>query len=230
MKPRYSLFICLFILASCKSEKKKTMEKEEMKDLTVAEKIANAHGFENWKNVEQVQFTFQVDRDSIKGNGRSWQWHPKKDSVVMRGVEKDIKYVRTNVDSLSLNADKAFVNDKYWLFVPFQLVWDSSATISEPKKAEAPISKEQKNMITITYPDNGGYTPGDAYDIYYNDDFIIEEWVYRKGNSEEPTMATTFENYKDYNGIKIATDHKMEKGNWNLNFTNVSIETEKPKS
>ena len=134
------------------------MEKEEMKDLTVAEKIANAHGFENWKNVEQVQFTFQVDRDSIKGNGRSWQWHPKKDSVVMRGVEKDIKYVRTNVDSLSLNADKAFVNDKYWLFVPFQLVWDSSATISEPKKAEAPISKEQKNMITITYPDNGGYT------------------------------------------------------------------------
>ena len=57
----------------------------------------------------------------------------------------------------------------------------------------------------------------------FNDHFIITEWVYRKGNSATPTMATTFENYKDYNGIKIATDHKMEGGNWNLNFTDVTI-------
>jgi hypothetical protein len=82
-------------------------------------------------------------------------------------------------------------------------------------------------MITINYPEQGGYTPGDAYDIFYNDDFMIEEWIYRKGNSEEPTIATTFENYKDYNGIKIATDHKMAGGNWNLNFTDVTITMEK---
>ena len=82
-------------------------------------------------------------------------------------------------------------------------------------------------MITLTYPDQGGYTPGDAYDIFYNDDFMIEEWVFRRGNAQEPTMATTFENYKDYNGIKIATDHKMADGNWNLNFTDVTITSNK---
>jgi hypothetical protein len=79
-------------------------------------------------------------------------------------------------------------------------------------------------MITLSYPDDaGGYTPGDAYDIYYDEDYIIREWTFRKGNSPEPTLSTTFENYKDFNGIKIAIDHKMAKGNWNLNFTDVSV-------
>ena len=32
-----------------------------------------------------------------------------------------------------------------------------------------------------------------------------------------------FENYQDFNGVKIALDHKKAKGNWNLNFTNVKI-------
>ena len=42
-------------------------------------------------------------------------------------------------------------------------------------------------------------------------------------------MATTFENYKDYNGIKIATNHKMKGGNWNLNFTDISITLDEQK-
>ena len=81
-------------------------------------------------------------------------------------------------------------------------------------------------MITILYADEGGYTPGDAYDIYYDNNYLIKEWVFRKGNSEEPSLTTTFENYIDYNGIKIAIDHKQEGGNWNLNFADVSITLE----
>ena len=66
MKPFYLSFICLLILSSCKSEKKETTIEEEVIELSIAEKIANAHGYENWKDVEKVAFTFKVDRDSIK--------------------------------------------------------------------------------------------------------------------------------------------------------------------
>ncbi|WP_179343879.1 hypothetical protein [Winogradskyella ursingii] len=223
MKPLYLSLLCLLMLTACKSEKTETEIKEESKELTVAEKIANAHGYENWKNVEVIKFTFQVDRDTIKGKGRSWSWNPKMDQISMTTDENTVTYNRKEMDSSHIGADRAFINDKYWAFVPFQMVWDASATISQPKKAEAPISKTEMDMITITYPSEGGYTPGDAYDIFYNDDYMIKEWVFRKGNSPEPSMATTFENYKDYNGIKIATDHKMADGNWNLNFTDVDI-------
>lgn len=225
MKSIYLGLICLFLVSACKSEKNKTVT-EETKELTVAEKIAYAHGFENWKNVEEVKFTFKVDRDTIKGKGRSWIWKPKEDSVKMVTGETTVAYVRSKMDSTHIGADRGFINDKYWLLVPFQLVWDTSATISEAKITVAPISKEELNMITITYSDEGGYTPGDAYDIYFDDTYSIREWVYRRGNTEEPSLTTTFENYKDYNGIKIATDHKQEGGNWNLNFADVSIALE----
>jgi len=215
------------LVSACKSEKKETeMIGEERKPLTVAEKIAVAHGIENWSDVSEVKFTFKVDRDTIKGKGRSWIWKPKDDSVTMIAGENTISYIRSKMDSTHIRTDRGFINDKYWLLVPFQLVWDSAAEISVPKFLEAPISKTKMNMITLTYPKEGGYTPGDAYDIYYDNNFEIKEWVFRKGNSEEPSLTTTFENYKDFNGIKIAIDHKQEGGNWNLNFADVSITLE----
>ncbi|EDP71553.1 hypothetical protein FBALC1_03677 [Flavobacteriales bacterium ALC-1] len=223
MKSLYLGLICLLLVSACKSEKSETPVTEETKELTIAEKIANAHGFENWNNVEEVKFTFKVDRDTIKGKGRSWIWKPKEDIVILENHTGSIEYTRSKMDSTHIGTDRGFINDKYWLLVPFQLVWDSSATVSESKKAEAPISKQQLDMITILYSNEGGYTPGDAYDIYYDDNYLIKEWVFRKGNSKEPSLTTTFENYQDFNGIKIAIDHKKDNGNWNLNFADVNI-------
>ena len=92
--------------------------------------------------------------------------------------QDSVVFNRKHVDSLSMNADKAFINDKFWLLVPFQLQWDQTASISEVSKNEAPISNTLLNKITLTYPDNGGYTPGDAYDIFYNDNFLLLEVLF----------------------------------------------------
>jgi hypothetical protein len=104
------------------------------------------------------------------------------------------------------------------------LVWDSTAKLSTPTTSKAPISNKEMNKITLTYPADGGYTPGDAYDIFYGDDYMIKEWVFREANTKEATLTNTFENYKDFNGIKIAQEHKKLEGNWNLNFTDIKVE------
>lgn len=212
------LIICLLIFMSCKQEK-------PQKEFTLAEKIANAHGLENWSNVKAFHFTFNVDKDSLHFE-RSWIWKPKAKEVTMLTEKDTITYKTFKIEQESLNADRAFINDKYWALFPFQLVWDTSATLSKPSKVEAPISKKQLNKTTLTYPEKGGYTPGDAYDIYYNDDFVIQEWGFREANAVEPSMTNTFENYKDFNGIKIAQDHKKAEDSWNLNFTNIKVITE----
>jgi hypothetical protein len=77
--------------------------------------------------------------------------------------------------------------------------------------------------LTIVYNSEGGYTPGDAYDFYFEDDGLIREWVFRKANQAEPSMTTTWENYNDYNGIIIATNHKKDEGIFNLFFDNIAI-------
>ncbi len=217
-----SILSLLIILTSisCKQNKE---NQTEIINKTVAEKIADANGFNNWRNVSKIEFTFNVDRDSSHFE-RSWSWKPKTDDVILISGKDTISYNRHSVDSLSLSADKSFINDKYWLLAPFQLMWDKSATISDAITEKALISKTVLNKITLTYPNEGGYTPGDAYDFYFGDDYLIKEWGYRKENSKTPSLISTWENYQDFNGIKIGLNHKKPEGNWMLYFTNVKVE------
>ncbi|TXD84588.1 hypothetical protein ESY86_05915 [Subsaximicrobium wynnwilliamsii] len=220
--------IALFsVMLGCKSETKKTDDtsanpSEEKVELTAFENIAKAYGIDKWKDVKEIDFTFNVDTDG-KHFQRAWQWQPKTNDVVMMTEKDTVRYNRASVDSLSLKADQAFINDKFWLLSPFQLVWDEDVHISVPVKEAAPISKTQLNKITLTYLGDQGYTPGDAYDFFYDDDYMIKEWNYRKGNSETPTMSTTFENHEDFDGIKIAKDHKKADADWNLFFSDIKI-------
>ena len=227
MRTFIKLWLLSLLMVSCKLKTNEANSQtnsfsEEHKEPSISQKIAIAHGIEKWDSVSEITFTFNVDAD---GNHfeRSWSWNTNTNNVKMMTSKDTITYNRSAVDSLSLNADKAFVNDKYWLLAPFQLVWDDGTTISEPVKEIAPISKKELTKITLTYTGDGGYTPGDAYDFFINDDFLIEEWVFRKGNSAEPSMITSFENYKDFSGIKIAKDHLKSEGEWNLYFTNIQI-------
>jgi len=220
MKNFIYLALIILTISACKKEVKSN---NEVKALSVAEKIAQAHGFKNWNSINKIAFTFNVDKDSTHFE-RHWIWKPKTNDITSIINKDTLNYNRKNLDSISLKVDRGFINDKFWLLIPFQLVWDSGTTISEPIKAEAPISNTVLNKITLTYSKDGGYTPGDAYDIFYDDHFLIKEWVFRKANQKEPSMMTTFENYKNVNGLKLALDHKKPDTNWNLNFTNISIE------
>lgn len=223
MKQFYLIIIAVTLIFACKNDSSKNVaSKIETSTLTTAQKIANAHGFEYWKNVSEISFTFNVDRDTTHYE-RQWKWQPKSNDVRMIAGTDTIAFNRNNLDSISTVHDRAFINDKYWLLVPFQLVWDSKAEISEPLKAQAPVSDNTLNKVTITYTQKGGYTPGDAYDIFFDDNYIIQEWIYRRQNAAEPSLINTFENYTTINGLKFAQDHKQKDVNWNLNFTNIEV-------
>ncbi len=223
MKNIITLLFIGILFVSCKSDKnKKNQQNLDSKLLSIPEKIANAYGFNNWDQVLQIEFTFNVDRDSSHFE-RSWKWNPKTNDVIMTLGNDSIFYNRNHLDSLSIKTDKGFINDKYWLLAPFQLLWDRGTSISEVTKAEAPIGAGILNKITLTYPEIGGYSPGDAYDFYFDDDYIIKEWVYRKANSQTPTLITTWENNQNFNGIKLALEHKKLEGGFKLYFSKVKI-------
>ncbi|WP_298237020.1 hypothetical protein [uncultured Algibacter sp.] len=212
MKNFIYLFCYIALIISCKEQKKSIPEVEA---LSIEEKIATAHGYENWKNVSKVYFTFN--------DKRNWIWQPKTNHITLIKDNDTISYNRNKIDSTLTKTDRAFINDKFWLLIPFQLIWDKGISISTPSKTIAPISKAEINKITLTYSNEGGYTPGDAYDLYYNDEFIIKEWGFRRGNSAEARLINTFENLRDFNGIKIALDHKNDKGDELVKLSNVNI-------
>ena len=192
-------------------------------ETSILRKIANAHGFENWKNVREIKFTFNVDRDTVHYD-RNWAWNPRTNDITATLEGKTIKYNWSTMDSTARKTNAGFINDKYWLLTPFQLIWDEdNITHHHTFKAEAPISHKPMQKLTIVYGNEGGYTPGDAYDFYFEDDYIIQEWIFRKRNTPTPSLTTTFEDYKEFKGLKIATSHKRQGPNFNLYFTNIDV-------
>lgn len=198
-------------------------ESDENTILSTAETIALKHGVDHWDQVNEIAFTFNIDR---AGNHfeRSFIWKPKTQQVTYMSSTDTVAYNRNEpLDSVQLLADKRFINDKYWMLSPFHLVWDKGTTISEEEQVVAPISKDTLNKITLLYGDEGGYTPGDGYDFYYGDDFMVREWVFREGNDPGKTMTNTFEDYANYNGLNIARMHQDSTGGFKLYFTNISV-------
>ncbi len=199
------------------------------KETSMVEKIAHANGMDHWATVEELKFTFNVDREGNPHFERSWIWKPKTNEVTALSAEDTLTYDRndTDMDSTAYKTNGNFVNDKFWLMAPLNIMWDeNSITTEHTAEAEAPISKKMMQKLTVTYGKEGGYTPGDAYDLYFGDDFIVKEWVYRKGNQAEPSMTTTWEDYVEKGGLKIAEMHKNEEGNFKLYFTGVEVNVE----
>lgn len=221
MKQILLLFSILVLALSCKKKE------VNPKTLNPLEEIAYANGFENWKNVEEIKFTFNVDRDTAHFE-RSWEWKPKTDEITLIKNGEALTFKRSQILSdAELAADKNFINDVYWLLAPFKLVWDDGIDYEEPIMEIAPISKDSLQKTTITYTNQGGYTPGDAYDFYVDKNNEVKEWVYREDNSTSKCMMTTWEDYKDFNRIKIATMHQNENGVFKLYFTNIEVKVAK---
>ena len=223
------------VFVACKTENKDgmatsdastEMPKDDMSsEQQEAWKIAEAYGAEDWDKVKEIKFTFNVDRGENHME-RSWTWNPQTKDITMKAGDDTVNYNRNDMDSLAVTSDKGFINDSYWLLAPLHLVWDD-AKITVQDTATAPISKDMMHKITLTYGgDAGGYTPGDAYDMFYGDDYVVKEWIYRSGNSPQPSMMTTWEDYEDIDGIKVAKTHKGPDGDFKLYFTNVAVETE----
>ncbi len=154
---------------------------------------------------------------------RSWVWNPKTGDVKMTSAKDTIQYNRKSIDSLSQNADKAFINDKFWLLAPFNLVSDNGVTFTEKQGVSAPISGKKLNKLTALYSNDGGYTPGDAYDFYYNSDYEIKEWSFRKSNQEKPNLSTTWEGYETLNNITLSKTRNDSTGLFSIYFTDVSV-------
>ncbi len=210
------LVVAIVIIACNDANTPEEIEKSE------AVLIAEASGFHNWDNVNEIKFTFNVDRTD-RHFDRTWTWEPKTGKVIMESAKDTVVFNHKSVDSTSFGADTAFVNDKYWLLAPFNLIWDDTAEITTSEKVLAPMSKDSLRMLTIAYPAEGGYTPGDAYDYYYDDNYDIKEWVFRHKNGEEPSMITSWEGALDVNGIRIYTTHNNMNRDVKIYFTNVSI-------
>jgi hypothetical protein len=194
---------------------------------TLPFQVAKAYGFENFDQIKAISYTWNVQRDSVTTVSRQWKWNIQDSTVYYSGADTSFTYSLI-ADSLP-KQDGAFINDKYWAMMPFQLAWDSGYTHEATENVATPIKGSNSTKLTIVYNSGEpkapgmGYTPGDAYDLYLDENKMILEWTFRKGNAPEG-RTWTWENVGQFGPIKLAQDHLGSDGNRFIWLSDVKVE------
>jgi len=201
---------------------------KETRQMTLRERIGNAYGVQYFSQVEQIQYMFNV-KIGEKQISRFWIWEPKLDRVTFKGTnyQEAVTYHRHDIDTTASSAlkkvDAWFVNDNYWLLFPFHIAWDADITIEDIGRRKLPLGGGSAKCVVIRFPASGGYTPGDVYEIYLDDNYRLMQWAYRRGGSEQATRVTTWEHYRPAGPLMLSLDHQAVDDNFRVWFTSVGV-------
>jgi hypothetical protein len=200
----------------------------------IVEQLAKTYGLDSFGQIDAIRYTFNIDAGAKKGS-RSWIWEPKADRVTFDGKDKDgkplkVTYVRSQVssqpDNVKKEVDPAFINDNYWLLFPLHVYWDTSADVQDKGKQKLPSGKGSARHLIVKYGSEGGYTPGDTWELFLGPDNRVQEMVFHHGGDAKPKLVTApWEGYKKAGPLLIATEHHgtADGKPAHVFFTNVAV-------
>ena len=217
----FMVFLLTVSMAACAGPNKE-------RGRTTRQHIAESYGLQYFGEVEKIQYTFNV-KIGEKQIKRFWIWEPHFDRVTFKGMDyqEAITYDRSEMVSTESNKlkkiDAWFINDNYWLLFPYHVAWDTNANVEDIGRQGLPMGDGKARCVVVTYPAAGGYTPGDVYDLYLDDQYRLTQWVYRHGGSEKPTRISTWDDHRKVGPLTISLNHQGEDQNFRVWFTNVGV-------
>jgi hypothetical protein len=142
-----------------------------------------------------------------------------------------VTYLRSQLGSQSAEVtediDPGFVNDNYWLILPFHFSWDTNATVEDAGVQKLPAGEGSAEKVVVKYPSEGGYAPGDTWDLYVGTDGRIQEMVYHRGGPAKPSFViASWVDYKKAGPLLFSLDHHGTADGQPLHifFSNVAVQ------
>jgi len=196
-----------------------------------AGRIAMAAGYLDFHKVERIEFTFNA-RIGDKTVKRSWLWWPQTDRVRYEPEEgAPVDYFRDVLENKAPESlrevDQKFVNDSYWLIFPFKVVWDRTISLETIAPENFTAGIEAAGGLRVIYPEGVSYTPGDIYEVYYDENYLVTHWVFRKGGSAEPSRITEWNNYETIGPLQLSLDRPgYRDDDFRIRFSGVRVKYE----
>lgn len=108
------------------------------------------------------------------------------------------------------NAYKAWINDSYWLLMPYKLK-DTGVTLNYMGEGELPDGREA-DVVQLTFEDVG-VTPQNKYHVLVSlDRRLVEEWAFfPTRETEEPQFRTPWADWREYGAILLSGDRGQRK-------------------
>jgi hypothetical protein len=199
----------------------------------IVEKLAKAYGLDSFGQIEAIRYTFNAEAPGLNVS-RSWTWEPKTDQVTYEGKDQSgnlvkVTYLRSQLGSQPANVrddiDPGFLNDNYWLLLPFHFSWDTNAAVEDAGVQKLPLGTGSAEKVAVKYPSDGGYSQGDTWELYVGTDGRIQEIAYHGGGPVKHEVVATWADYKKAGPLLFSLDHRGTRngGPLHLFFSNVAV-------
>lgn len=199
LKSVISFFVALIFTSNI-------IAQSDSKAIEIANKVIQTMGgIENWNNVHYLKWDF---------GKRTLHWNkwtgdvrvevPSDELIVLvnintlkgKAYKNNTLVVNPNETSkLINNAHKWWINDSYWLTMPWKLL-DPGVTLTYLRKEKLP-NKHTADVLQMTFK-NVGVTPQNKYEIYVDEtEHLIKQWSFFPNfNDNTPRFTKPWDNYQ----------------------------------
>lgn len=185
------------------------------KAMTIADSVIKAMGGSKaWEQTKIIRWNFfgrrthtwdkQQNRDHISIPGQNMEiildLKSKEGTVVKNGEPL------TQPDSVQKHLEKAYamwVNDSYWLVMPFKL--QDPGTTLEYMGTDTTKSGRPAYKLKLTFGDVG-MTPENKYHVYVDTtDYLVKQWAYfPKASDDTARFVLPWKDYKQHGDILLS--------------------------
>ena len=215
------------------------------KAIAVAEDVMKAlGGRERWEALPGLRWQFgSTVNDTLRGAPRKHVWDKMTGRHRVEGVTRDgvkWRFVHTVGDTLhgqawmngtaiegdSLHklirrAEALWINDTYWLLMPYKLR-DRGVTLKyDGEKVEGQTTYD---VLGLSFG-NVGMTPGDRYWVYVDRaNHHVERWEMVLQGDQPPPVVYTWDGWMESGGLLFPTEHHTQRGNDVINLYTGPVE------
>lgn len=187
--------------------------------------MAAMGGRENWDKTRFISWNFFGRRDLTwdKQTGRVRIESPGDSSIYLVNINTGEGRVKfhgvelTEADTVKELLERAkgiWINDSYWLTMPFKLK-DTGVTLKY--LGEDTLKNDRFNMLQLTFS-NVGYTPDNKYKLYVGiKDKMIKHWAYFNDVKKDTAQfIRPWDNYQKYGNVLLSADRSDNGGPKNV--------------
>ena len=175
-------------------------------------------GMDAWNNARFIAWDF-FGQYQIWDKKESLYRHEKGNTVTIMSLEKPVGKIFVNGQLLkdstrilnTLNQTQMhFLSNTYFLFLPYKLK-DDGTRLTYRGEATS-MDGRPADMIRITFDSTAGYTPNNMHMIWIDKETgLMSQWAFY-GDKEDinPAFIRNWSDYKDYNGLLLATNRDSQ--------------------
>ena len=204
--------------------------------------MAAMGGFDGWKNARYLHFRWNVIQNGQVVSDRIHDWDRRSGKYRLRTTTRDgdslLALLNVNDrkgrvwvagrpaeasqnDSLVERAYAMFINDSYWLLMPYK--WEDPGVNLEyvGPKTDGTGAWE---VVHLTF-ENVGLTPGDQYWAYISETapHLMRKWQYHLQNQPEAGPMIRWENWQQFGPIKLATERNPIGAPFRIVFKEIEV-------